>query len=74
LELSEHQRFMLEALGRHGASILHPKRWDAVAPRLEAIWLQSRSAHGKSWAEVESVAKNAWLEELRRYTETHRGE
>ena len=74
MDLSEHQRFMLEALGRHGASILNPKRWEAIAPRLQAIWSQSQASKGKSWAEVEPIARDAWLEELRRFTELHREE
>ena len=74
MDLSDHQRFMLEALGRHGASILHPKRWEDIGPRLEAIWSQSQASQGRSWAEVESIARNAWLEELRRFTERHQGD
>ena len=74
MDLSEHQRFMLEALGRHGASILSPKRWEEVAPRLEAIWSQSPAAIGKPWAGVEHIARNAWLDELRRFAEHHRDE
>ena len=72
MDLSDHQRFMLEALGRHGASILLPKPWSDVGPRLAVIWMQSPAAKGAPWVDVEPIVKQAWLDELRKFADTHR--
>ena len=61
VQLTDHQEFFLQALGRNGAVIFANDDWEAVERRLRPLWETSAIGRGHQWESVRGIVRESWL-------------
>jgi len=61
VQLTDHQKLFLKALGRNGAMLFPDRRWELVERWLRPLWETSATARGIQWTEVAHIVRGSWL-------------